>query len=104
MSDLTHRQLIRSGLAVSASSILSVSAGPAEAMTAASPILPVAPYEDAETPKTRERLLMDANRKFSLGNANNPLQDFEYGKLSRERTFAKSGRIAQAMDKFDDAS
>jgi beta-galactosidase len=104
VSNLTRRQLIKSGLAVSACSILSVKSAQAEATNAASTALPAAPSEDTGKTPTRERLRMDTHWKFSLGNANDPLQDFQYGKLDRERTFAKSGHIFQATEEFDDSS
>ena len=46
---------------------------------------------------------MDAGWRFTLGNANDPMKDLGYGKLDRERTFAKSGHVSQSSAKFDDS-
>ena len=53
----------------------------------------------------RERLLLDFGWRFALGNANDPDKDFGFGKLRREGTFAKAGRVdGPAAPKFDDAA
>jgi beta-galactosidase len=103
VSELTRRQLLMSGLAASATTILPRRALEVEVKTSASTAVPAAPASAGDnTP--RERLLMDTGWKFALGNADDPAKDFGYGKLARERTFAKSGHIREATAKFDDSS
>jgi beta-galactosidase len=53
----------------------------------------------------RERLLLDYGWRFELGNANDPDKDFGFGKLRREGTFAKAGRVdGPAAPRFDDSA
>jgi beta-galactosidase len=53
----------------------------------------------------RERLLLDFNWRFHLGDAGNAEKDFDFGKLAREATFAKSGRAGSVTYlKFDDST
>jgi beta-galactosidase len=53
----------------------------------------------------RERLLLDYGWRFALGNANDPDKDFGFGKLRREGTFAKAGRVdGPAAPRFDDSA
>lgn len=104
MSKLTRRQLIQSGLAVSACSVFAVGAKGAEALEPSSTRAPGAAVGPSVASATRERVLLDAGWKFSLGNADLPAKDFRYSALSRERTFAKAGAIEIAKAKFDDSS
>jgi beta-galactosidase len=53
----------------------------------------------------RERLLLDFNWRFHLGNACDTAKDFGFGKMSREAVFAKAGRVnSAAAIKFDDSA
>jgi beta-galactosidase len=48
---------------------------------------------------------MDYGWRFALGNANEPDKDFGFGKLRREGTYAKSGRVdGPAAVRFDDSA
>ncbi|MDR3734596.1 MAG: beta-galactosidase GalA [Acidobacteriaceae bacterium] len=101
MPDLTRRQLIKSSLAVSAGSILPTMPLAAEAVAS------IASEKNAVAPAkatSRERLLMDFNWKFSLGNSCDPAKDASYGELAHMNTFAKADSIVQAKTKFDDSS
>jgi beta-galactosidase len=105
MSDLTRRQLVKSGLLASATSFLSLHTSEAEAMASGiTTVSSVRDFNAASHGTPQERLLMDANWKFALGSADDPEKDFNYGELSRGRTFAKSGHIQQATAMFDDSS
>ncbi len=103
MPELTRRELLKSGLAVSASSVIPRTSFAADAKAlgaAADAAVPGAAGDST----ARERLLLDAGWKFALGNADDPDKDFGFGKLARERTFAKSGHVRQATTEFDDSS
>ena len=101
MSDLTRRQLLKSGLAAGASSILSATPLAAAEQPAHGP----APTHSPTIPATaRERILFDEDWRFALGHASDPSLDFNFGKLNRERTYAKSGHISQATTRFDDSA
>jgi beta-galactosidase len=94
MSSLTRRDLIRSGLAVSASSLVS---GRANALLARYP------FAAAETiaVSPRERLLFDFGWKFFQGHGSDPLRDLGFG--MGQDDFAKSGSFDFATAKFDDS-
>ena len=105
MSDLTRRQLLKSGLALSATSVLPIAS--ANALTAAPAIHcsdGVAANACAQPGTARRRLLMDSRWKFALGNACDPAGDLGYGQLALERAFAKSGHTEQAKATFDDSA
>lgn len=103
MSRMTRRQILLSGLAASAQPFLPEAAF---ASQPASPQPSGAQSSGAQAGMAgpRERLLLDRNWRFALGDANDPKKDFGFGELARERTFAKSGHIAQATAKFDDSA
>ncbi len=62
-------------------------------------------WRAAEANSLRERLLLDYGWRFALGNANDPDKDFGFGKLSREGTYAKAGRVTgPAQPRFDDSA
>ncbi len=108
MSALTRRQLLKSGLAASAASLVSaapsavageptvVSGEGASSAASQSPVVPIA--------TARERLFLDPDWKFALGNADDPSKDFGWGKAATMSTFAKSGNIEQATAKLDVSS
>ena len=100
MSDLTRRDLLRSGALVSASSLAAGSfASRAHALLAA---YPEAASENLAAVAPRERLLMDFGWKFSFGHANDPARDFGFGKDQGD--FAKSGEFKFSTEKFDAAN
>jgi len=100
MSDLTRRDLLRSGALVSASSLAVGSfASRAYALVAA---YPEAVSEDLVAVTPRERFLMDFGWKFSFGHASDPARDFGFGKDQGD--FAKSGEFKFSTEKFDDAN
>ncbi|HEX9201149.1 MAG TPA: beta-galactosidase GalA [Acidobacteriaceae bacterium] len=111
MGKWTRRDLVKAGLAASVGVITrndllaesresrSSAAAPAFAQSGAEPI-------GADQPNTlRDRLLLDHGWRFALGNADNPDKDFGFGKLRREGTFAKAGRVdGPAAPRFDDSA
>ena len=109
MSKWTRRDLVKAGLAASASAVTgSMTGGAALAQPIAGAGI-AATTKEATAPVEmknglRERLLMDFGWRFALGNACDPNKDFGYGKLRREGTFAKAGRVdGPAAIKFDDS-
>jgi len=95
MPPLTRRDLLRSGVALSASSLV---AGHAQALLAGYPFL--AP-ESSATVSPRERLLFDFAWKFFQGHGSDPLRDLGFG--MGQGDFAKSGSFEFATEKFDDS-
>ncbi|HEY4379623.1 MAG TPA: beta-galactosidase GalA [Acidobacteriaceae bacterium] len=106
MGKWTRRDLVKAGLAASASvvtgnELLAEPSGLHSA--AAAPIF--AQIDPAKSNNLRERLLLDYGWRFALGNANDPEKDFGFGKLRREGTFAKAGRVdGPAAPRFDDSA
>ena len=98
LPSFTRRDLLRSGLALSASTLVAGPVGRAQALlegypeTSAEALAAVAP---------RERLLFDFGWKFFQGNANDPLRDLGFG--MGQGDFAKSGEFWFATQKFDDS-
>src|SRR5450631_2657674 len=99
MTSLTRRDLLRSGLAVSASTLVAGSVGRAHALLAAYPGAASAEALSAMAP--REHLLFDFGWKFFQGHATDPLHDLGFGKGQGD--FAKSGEMWFATDKFADS-
>jgi beta-galactosidase len=99
MSCFTRRDLLRSGLAVSASTLATGSIGRAHALLAG--------YRDAASAEAlaavapREHLLFDFGWKFFQGHASDPLRDLGFG--MGQGDFAKSGEFWFATAKFDDS-
>ena len=100
MSSLSRRDLLRSGLALSATSLL-----PGNALARVNALLetyPNAPSAEAASAiAPREHLLFDFNWKFAFGNADDPARDLGFGKDQGD--FAKSGDFDFAKVKFDDS-
>jgi len=100
MSSLSRRDLLRSGLALSATSLL-----PGNALARVNALLetyPNAPSAEAASAiAPREHLLFDFNWKFAVGNADDPARDLGFGKDQGD--FAKSGDFDFAKVKFDDS-
>ncbi len=98
MSDLTRRDLIRSGLALSGSTLVAGAASRAHALLAR---YPETAAEDLAAAGPRERLLFDFGWKFFQGHASDSLRDLDFGKDQGD--FAKSGEFKFATEKFDDS-
>jgi len=99
MSFLTRRDLLRSGMALSATTLLPGSLKRAEALLAAYPGAPSGEGSSAVAP--RERLLFDFGWKFLQGHGADPLRDLGFG--MGQGDFAKSGEFEFATAKLDDA-
>ena len=95
MSNVTRRELLAAGMAISASSLLSrpAWARAASALAEHDAALP------AEAP--RERLLFDFGWKFTFGNSNDPTKDLGFG--YGQSDFAKTGEFEFAKAKLDDS-
>lgn len=101
MSDLTRRDLLRSGAVVSAASLAQASLiARANALVSAHADGTPAQAVTTTLP-SRERLLLDFGWKFSFGHADDPARDFGFGKDQGD--FAKSGEFAFSTKKFDDS-
>jgi beta-galactosidase len=96
---LTRRDLLRSSLALSASTLLAGSVGRAHALLAAYPGAASAEALAAVAP--REHLLFDFGWKFFQGNASDPRRDLGFG--MGQGDFAKTGEFKFALEKFDDS-
>ena len=96
MSGISRRDLLFSGLAISASSLVARSAWARTALVSAYPgaeaLAAVAP---------REHLLFDFGWKFTFGNSADPARDLGFG--YGQGDFAKTGEFEFAKAKFDDS-
>ena len=99
MTSFTRRDLLRSGLALSASTLAAGSVGRAHALLAADPGAASAEAQSAIAP--REHLLFDFGWKFFQGHADDPLRDLGFGKGQGD--FAKSGELWFSTQKLDDS-
>jgi beta-galactosidase len=98
MPVFSRRDLLSSGVALSASSLLARSAwGRAAAVLSGAPGALAA--ESAITP--REQLLFDFGWKFQFGNGVNPALDLGFG--NGQGDFAKTGEFEFSKAKFDDS-
>ena len=95
MPGISRRNLLRSGLALSASSLLARSAWARTATLLADNPL----SEVAEAP--REQLLFDFDWKFQFGHGTDPARDLGFG--NGQGDFAKTGDFDFAKAKFDDS-
>jgi beta-galactosidase len=99
MTSLTRRDLLRSGLALSATTLAAGSVGRAHALLAGYPGAASAEAMSALPP--REHLLFDFGWKFFQGHASDPLRDLGFG--MGQGDFAKSGELWFSTAKFDDS-
>src|ERR1035437_10703103 len=99
MSSLTRRALLRSSLALSASTLVASSVGRAHALLAGYP--GVASAEALAAVAPREHLLFDFGWKFFQGHGADPLRDLGFGKGQGD--FAKTGELEFAGEKFEDS-
>jgi len=98
MSFLTRRDLLRSSLALSASTLAARSIGRARGLF---PDDSSVAAETTASAAPRERLLFDFGWKFFQGNADDPARDLGFG--MGQGDFAKSGDFDFAKEKFDDS-
>ncbi len=100
MPGISRRELLSSGLALSAASLAARSAwGRTAALLAGYP--QVASAEALAAVAPREHLLFDFGWKFTFGNGNDPLRDLNFG--YGQGDFAKTGDFEFAKAKFDDS-
>ena len=105
MGKWTRRDLVKAGLAASAGVLAGGDAlGEGRGPEAGVPVPVWAQVAAGEAGGLRERLLLDYGWRFALGHADDPDKDFGFGKLRREGTFAKAGRVdGPAAPRFDDS-
>jgi beta-galactosidase len=94
MSSFTRRDLLRSGVAVSALTLVGGPWKSAHALLSAD-----AAPQTAITP--RERLLLDFGWKFMFGHGTDPARDLNFGRGQGD--FAKSGEFRFSRVEFDDS-
>ena len=100
MPGITRRNLLSSGLALSASSLVARSAwGRTAALLAGYPQAASAEALAAIAP--REQLLFDFGWKFQFGHATDPARDLGFGNAQDD--FAKTGEFGFSKAKFDDS-
>ena len=100
MSTISRRDLLSSGVALSASSLVARSAwGRTAALLAAYPEAVSAEALAAVAP--REQLLFDFGWKFQFGNGTDPARDLGFG--NGQGDFAKTGDFGFSKSKFDDS-
>jgi len=93
MPGISRRNLLRSGFALSATSLLARSAW------ARAAVMATTPANDAPAP--RERLLFDFDWKFQFGHSSDPARDLGFG--NGQGDFAKTGDFSFAKTGFDDS-
>jgi beta-galactosidase len=99
LRSLTRRDLLRSGLALSASTLVAGSVARAHALLTDYPVAASADAMSAVAP--REHLLFDFGWKFFQGHATDPRRDLGFG--MGQGDFAKTGGFEFASEKFDDS-
>ncbi|HUB51190.1 MAG TPA: beta-galactosidase GalA [Terracidiphilus sp.] len=99
MPDISRRNLLRSGLALSASTLATHSAIARAAARLAADAQAAAPFSSATGP--REQLLFDFGWKFKFGNGADPAKDLGFG--NGQGDFAKTGDFDFAKAGFDDS-
>ncbi len=100
MAGITRRDLLASGAAFSASTLITKRAwARAAAAMAGSSAAENAAVQTAVAP--RERLLFDFGWRFTMGNGADPAKDLGFG--MGEGDFAKTGEFEFAKSKFDDS-
>jgi beta-galactosidase len=98
-NSLTRRDVLRSSLALSASTLIAGSVGRAHALLAGYPGTASAEVQSAVSP--REHLLFDFGWKFFQGHGSDPRRDLGFG--MGQGDFAKTGEFEFAREKFDDS-
>lgn len=114
MAKWTRRELLKTGLAISARVATGKGARPltglvVDSSAPADPALEKLASSGAKEPELqasspRERFLLDFGWRFHLGHACDPSLDFGFGALAEESTFAKSGGMPKVTrSNFDDS-
>jgi len=98
MSSFSRRDLLRSGFALSVSSLVNELTNRAHALVAGYPV-PKSVESSAVVP--RERLLFDFGWKFQFGHGTDPARDLGFG--NNQGDFAKTGDFEFSKGKFDDS-
>src|SRR6202049_4249830 len=96
---LTRRDLLRSSLALSASTLVTGSVGRTHALLASYP--GTASVQALAAVAPRERLLFDFGWEFFQGHGSDPRRDLGFG--MGQGDFAKTGEFEFAREKFDDS-
>ncbi|MCL5004957.1 MAG: DUF4982 domain-containing protein [Acidobacteria bacterium] len=99
MPKWTRRNFLKTGIAASAgvTSLLPETVGMMRAQNASAPTA----GQPASTASPRQRALLDFGWRFHLGNADDPSQDFDFG---RDREFQKTGDFFKpSRPDFDDS-
>ncbi len=99
MSSLTRRDLLRSGVALSAASLVPSAWARANALLAG--FSGAASAEALAAVAPREHLLFDFDWKFQFGHGSDPVRDLDFG--TGQGDFAKSGDFKFATAKLDDS-
>jgi beta-galactosidase len=99
MSEFTRRDLLRSGLVLSASSVVPSALARVNTLLVGYPNAASAEALAAVAP--REHLLFDFDWKFQFGHGSDPARDLDFG--NGQGDFAKSGDFKFATAKFDDS-
>ncbi len=100
MSSFSRRDVLRSTIALSATTLAGNSAiARANSLLAGYADVPSAEALSALAP--REHLLFDFDWKFTLGHGSDPAHDLGFG--NNQGDFAKTGEFGFATDKFDDS-
>ncbi|HTZ83599.1 MAG TPA: beta-galactosidase GalA [Candidatus Acidoferrales bacterium] len=99
MPSFTRRDVLRSGLVLSASTLVPGSVQRANALLSRYADVPSAEASSAVAP--RERLLLDFGWKFMFGNGEDPRRDLGFG--MGQGDFSKSGDFEFATAKLDDS-
>jgi len=98
MRKWTRREVLKSGVVVSAGLTSAAAAIPGTVAAVVRPAPALAPPEDSSP---RERLLMDFGWRFHLGHASDPAQDFGF---DGEGMFSKTGDLVESLqEKFDES-
>jgi len=106
MPKWTRRELLKTGLAVSAGAAASKQPLPFPGL--GDSLIEGVSASDARNsvsqPSPREQFLLDFGWRFHLGHASDPSRDFGFGTLAEELAFAKSGGMPEVTRaKFDDS-
>lgn len=101
MPGISRRDLLSSGLALSASSLVARSAWARTAALLSGDPQAAISRETQAAVAPRERLLFDFGWKFIFGNNNDPAKDLGFG--FGQGDFAKTGEFEFAKAKFDDS-
>ncbi|HLJ79122.1 MAG TPA: beta-galactosidase GalA [Acidobacteriaceae bacterium] len=94
----SRRQLLQTGLAASAASLL-----PHTALARVDEWLAWDEQRPNAVPGPREQYLMDFNWKFTFGNLNDPAKDLGFFAFQSDYISSKTGSFTFATAKFDDA-